>query len=225
MKIKQLRKIKGGVTLLEPILAIAFFAVIIIGAITYYIAATKKANPDFIDIINFGNLLTESHSENDLITLNYNEIMPFQQALFSKLDCVKFICKPFYLVNYPPNTYLTIHYKNSNFDSFKLYTKEDSSIFNFNNTPYNEWISDKDYDIFQKQQVALIQREQKRNKDINPAIVQLTTLFNNVSIYNVLDSNRSILFSSSCPETTCTSVFEYKNKPFDPQLSDNKKAL
>lgn len=225
MKIKQLIKIKGGVSLLEPILTIAFFVMIVIGAITYYNAYTKRANANFIEIVSFANNLKESHSDKDIVTLTYKEIIPFQQALFNKLDCIKFICKPFDLVNYPLNTYLIIHYKNSNFDSFKLYTKEDRSIFKFNNTPYNEWISDKQYDDFKEEQVKLIQREQKNNKDMNPTIVQLSTLFDNVSIYNVQDSNRVILFYSSCPETTCTSVLEYKNKPINPQSADNKKAL
>jgi hypothetical protein len=225
MKIKQLKKIKGDVSLLEPIMVIALLAIIIIGAITYFNASTKRADPDFIDIVSFANNLNESHLDKDVVTLTYKEIIPFQIALFRKLDCVKFICKPFNLVNYPTNTYLTIHYKNSNFDSFQLYTKRDSSIFKFNNTPYNEWTSERSYDDFQQDQVKLIEREKKRNKDMNPSVVELTTMFENVSIYNIQDSNRAILFDSSCPERTCTSVLEYKNKPVNPQLADNKKAL
>lgn len=225
MRIKKLNKIAGDVSLLEPLMIIALLAMIIIGAITYYNAATKKADSDFIDIMSFANNLQESHSDKDVVTLTYNEITPFQQTLFSKLDCVKFICKPFNLVNYPANTYLTIHYKNSNFESFQLYTKTDSSIFKFNNTPYNEWISEMPYDIFQKEQIKLIERDKKRNKDMNPAIAQLTTMFENVSIYNVMDSTRAVLFNSSCPETTCSSVLEYKNIPITTQLEDNKKAL
>lgn len=50
-------------------------------------------------------------------------------------------------------------------------------------------------------------------------------MFENISIYNIQDSNRVILFDSSCPETTCTSVFEYKTKTANPQLANNKKAL
>lgn len=214
----------GDVPLIEPLMVVALFAMILIVAVTYYQAATKTADPTFIDIVSLANNLNESHSDKEIITLRYNEIVPFQTALFSKLDCVKFICKPFDLVNYPYNTYLTIHYKNSNFDSFKLYTKEDSSIFKFNNTPYNEWISERSYDDFQQDQVKLIQREQKNNKDMNPSIVELTTMFENFSIYNIQDSNRAILFDSSCPEKNCTSVLEYKNNPVNPQLADNKKA-
>lgn len=225
MNVKELKKIAGDVSLLEPLMIIALIAMIVIGAITYYDAATKRADSDFIDIVSFANNLKESHSDKDVVTLTYKEIIPFQTALFSKLNCVKFICKPFDLENYPTNTYLTIHYKNSNFDSFQLYTKRDSSIFKFNNTPYNEWISERSYDDFQQDQVKLIEREKKRNKDMNLSIVELTTIFENVSIYNIQDSNRAILFDSSCPETTCTSVLEYKNKPVNPQLADNKKAL
>lgn len=171
MNVKELKKIAGDVSLLEPLMIIALIAMIVIGAITYYDAATKRADSDFIDIVSFANNLKESHSDKDVVTLTYKEIIPFQTALFSKLNCVKFICKPFDLENYPPNTYLTIHYKNSNFDSFQLYTKTDSSIFNFNNTPYNKWISARSYDNFQQEQVKLIQREKKRNKDMNPSIV------------------------------------------------------
>lgn len=149
----------GDVVLLEPLLVIALFAIIIIGGITYFKASTKRADPDFIDIMIFANNLNESHSDKDVVTLTYKEITPFQKTLFSKLDCAKFICKPFDLVNYPSNTYLTIHYKNSNFGSFQLYTKTDSSIFKSNNTPYNEWISERSYDSFQQEQVKLIQRE------------------------------------------------------------------
>lgn len=58
---------------------------------------------------------------------------------------------------------------------------------------------------------------------MNPSIVELTTMFENVSIYNIQDSNRAILFDSSCPEKTCTSVLEYKNKLVNPQLAGNKK--
>jgi hypothetical protein len=225
MNIKKLKKMSGDVSLLEPLMITALFVMFVIIAVTYYNASTKRFNPDFMDIVSFANNLNSLQSDKEVITLKYNEITPFQKDLFSKIDCVNSICKPIDLQKYPTNTYLRIYYKDSKFDSFYLYSKNDSSIFKFNNTPYNEWISERSYDTFQQEQVKLIEREQKSNKDMNPSIVELTTMFDNVSIYNIQDSNRAILFDSSCPETTCTSVLEYKNKPVNPQLADNKKAL
>ncbi len=112
----------GDVPLIEPLLIVALFAMIVIGMLTYYQAATKTAEPTFIDIVSLANNLNGSHSDKEIITLSYNEIVPFQQSLFSKIDCSKLICNPIDLKNYPMNTYLSIHYKDSKFDSFYLYS-------------------------------------------------------------------------------------------------------
>jgi len=222
MLIKKLKNIAGGVTLLEPLMGIGIIMVIIIGIITYYNAATKKADSDFIDIVNFGYLLNEVHSDKDSITLKYNEIVPFQQDLFKKLDCTKLICKPFDLIKYPPNTYLSISYKNSNFESFKIYTKISSSIFEFTDIPYNDWVSKMPYSEFTQQQEILVKKELKRNPKLNPIIVNLTKLFDNISIYKALDSDGSIVTDSYCPESTCSSILEYKHKSINSTLITHK---
>lgn len=224
MNIKNIKKMAGDVPLIEPLLIVALFAMIVIGMLTYYQAATKTAEPTFIDIVSFANNLNESHSDKENITLSYNEIVPFQQSLFSKIDCSKLLCNPIDLKNYPLNTYLSIHYKDSKFDSFYLYTKTDSSIFKLNGTPYNEWSANNTYDLFQKEQGRLIERELKNNDKLNPAIAQLPTLFDNISIYNVLDSDNSVVQKGDCSPNICSSVLAYKNKPITPQLADNKKA-
>lgn len=213
MNIKNIKKINGSTPLIEPLMVIAIFMMIIIGALSYYRSTTKTADPNFIDIVSLAQNLNESHSDKELITLNYNEIVPFQQSLFSQLDCSKLLCNPINLENYPPNTYLIIHYKNSNFESFSLYTKTDSSIFKFNNTPYSEWISQKTYNVFQKEQVDLLERELKRNPKKNPNIVNLITMFENVSIYKILDKDNSIIESDSCQPEKCSNVLSYINKP------------
>lgn len=224
MHIKQLKKMSGGVSLLEPLMVIALFAMMIIMAIIYYSASTKRFNPEFMDIVSFANNLNSSQSDKEVITLNYNEIMPFQKDLFSKIDCVKSICKPIDLQKYPPNTYLRIYYKDSKFDSFYLYTKNNSSIFNFNTTVYNDWVSELSFDDFKKEQIILIKRESEKDTAMNPFITHLSTMFNNVSIYNILDHDGSVIKEDNCPEANCTSVLAYKNNPVTPQLADNKKA-
>jgi hypothetical protein len=224
MNIKNIKKMAGDVVLIEPLMVVAVLAMIVIMLLTYYKAATKTADPTFIDIVSFANNLNESHSDKELITLSYNEIIPFQQSLFSKIDCSKLLCNPIDLKNYPLNTYLSIHYKDSKFDSFYLYTKTDSSIFKFNGTPYNEWSANNTYDLFQQEQGRLIERELKKNSKLNPAMAQLPILFNNISVYNVLDSDNSVVQKGDCSPTICSSVLAYKNKPIIPQLADNKKA-
>lgn len=222
MKIR-IHKISGGVSLIEPVMVLAIFVIVIGFALAIYDSVSRKADPDFIDIISLASHLKASHSDKELITLNYNEIIPFQKSLFSKIDCVKLLCTPINLEKYPPNTYLSIHYKNSNFDSFSLYTKTDSSIFEFNNVPYNEWISQRTYNIFKKEQSLLLKRDLKRNSEMNPNIVDLITLFENVSIYKILDKDNSIIESRSCQTETCSSVLSYNNT-INEQFVANKKA-
>lgn len=224
MNIKNIKKLAGDVPLIEPLMVVAVLAMIVIGMLTYYQAATKTAEPTFIDIVSLANNLNGSHSDKEIITLSYNEIAPFQQSLFSKIDCSKLLCNPIDLKNYPLNTYLSIHYQDSKFDSFYIYTKTDSSIFKFNLIPYNEWGANITYDLFQKEQGRLIERELKKNDKLNPAIAQLPMLFDNISIYNVLDNDNSVVQKGDCSPDVCSSVLAYKNKPITPQVADNKKA-
>jgi hypothetical protein len=224
MNIKKINKLAGGVSLLEPLMVIALFAMMIIMAIIYYSASTKRFNPDFMDIISFANNLNSLQSDKEVITLKYNEITPFQKDLFSKIDCVHSICKTIDLQKYPPNTYLRIYYKDSKFDSFYLYTKKNSSIFNFNTTVYNDWVSNISFDRFKEEEITLIKREKKRYPDMNPFITYLSNTFDNVSIYNISDNDQSLVKDDNCPEANCTSVLAYKNNPIV-QLADNKKAL
>jgi len=225
MNIKKIKYMSGGVSLLEPIMVIACMIIAVFAGLTYYTSITKRFDPDFMDIISFANNLNALPSEKEVITLNYNEITPFQKDLFSKIDCVNSICNRIDLQKYPPNTYLRIYYKDSKFDSFYMYTKNNSSIFNFNTTVYNDWGSGVAFDLFKKQEISLIKRQKKRYPDMNPFILYLSNTFDNVSIYNISDKDESVVKEGDCPEANCTSVLAYKNNPITPQLADNKKAL
>lgn len=225
MNIKKIKYMSGGVSLLEPIMVIACMIIAVFAGLTYYTSVTKRFDPDFMDIISFANNLNALQSEKEVITLNYNEITPFQKDLFSKIDCVNSICNLINLKKYPPNTYVRIYYKNSKFDSFYLYTKNNSSIFKFNKTPYSSFISQIPFEFFKKEQLSLIKRERKKNLDMNPFITYLSNTFDNVSIYNISDKDESVVKEGDCPEANCTSVLAYKNNPITPQLADNKKAL
>jgi len=207
MALIKIKRITGSVSALDFCMQLAIVLLITVLALLAYGSATKtRINPSLLNIAILSDHLTYSTSDKDMIILNYHEIVPFQESLFSKIDCYKYSCELFDINKYNENTYLKIFYKNSHLSAFSIYTKEKESIFEFNKTPYLSWFKDFDNNEFIKQQIENTKLEKNRNDQKNN---HLYTFLKTMTIYPESDNGQR-LYGHDCHEKTCSVVLNYK---------------